>query len=204
MQASNASSGHAKYNRFMQKTIRAFIAINLPREIKTYLGQFTADLAEQVPNRAVRWVKPDRMHLTLRFLGDTDVMLLPDIQRALDKTAAQHQPFNLYLEGFGCFPNCKRPRVLWTGVGGQIEAAGQLKGDIDSALVSLGWEAENRPFRPHLTVGRVKDSRKVSSQHWPDGVQALAIPVDSIHLIESELRPDGPIYTMRHSSRLQP
>jgi 2'-5' RNA ligase len=91
---------------------------------------------------------------------------------------------------------------LWAGVAGQVGAAGQLKADIDMALIPLGWEAENRPFRPHLTVGRVKDSRKVASRQWPENVRPLAIPVKAIHLVESELTPDGPIYTVRHSSPL--
>ena len=188
----------------MQKTIRAFIAIHLPRVVKTYLGHLAEDLAGQLPNRAVRWVKPDRMHLTLRYIGETEKNLVPELGHALDQTAAKHQQFTLHLEGFGCFPNKKQPRVLWAGIGGEVEAAERLKKDIDSALVPLGWEAEKRPFRPHLTVGRVKDSRKVASQRWPDDVQPLVIPVDSIHLIESELTPDGPIYTVRHSTLLQP
>ena len=187
----------------MQKTIRAFIATHLPQDVKTYLGQLTEELAEKVHYRAVRWVKPERMHLTLRFIGETEKNLVPELGHALDQTAAKHRQFTLHLEGFGCFPNCKRPRVLWAGIGGELEAAGRLKKDIDAALVPLGWEAEDRPFRPHLTVGRVKDSRKVASQQWPENVRPLAIPVKTIHLVESELTPDGPIYTVRHSSLLQ-
>ena len=186
----------------MQEAIRAFIAIHLPQDVKDYLRALTTDLAGQVPRGAVRWVKPDRMHLTLRFIGETEKNLLPELGCALDDVAARQQQFRLHLQGFGCFPNCKRPRVLWAGVGGDLKAAGRLKADIDAALVPLGWEAENRPFRPHLTVGRVKDSRKVSGQRWPDEVNPLVIPSDSIHLIESELTPIGPIYTVRHSIKL--
>lgn len=187
----------------MQKTIRAFIAIHLPREVKTYLGHLAEDLAGQVPNRVVRWVRPDRMHLTLRYIGETEKNLVPELGHALDQTAAKQRQITLHLEGFGCFPNCKRPRVLWAGVAGEVGAAGRLKANIDMALVPLGWEAENRPFRPHLTVGRVKDSRIVASQQWPKNVRPLAIPVKAIHLVESELTADGPIYTVRHSSPLQ-
>jgi 2'-5' RNA ligase len=169
-----------------KKTIRAFIAIHLPDDVKKYLGNLTDELAEAVPRRSVRWVQPDRMHLTLRFLGDTDLALLPELQRALDATAAQYRQFGLQLHGFGCFPNCRRPRVLWVGVDGELK------------------QAEDRPFRPHLTLGRVNDARPLASQKWPTTVEALAIPVQAIHLIESELTPDGPIYTMRHSSALQP
>ena len=187
----------------MQETIRAFIAIDLPRDVKEYLGDLTGILAAQVPNRSVRWVKPERMHLTLRFIGETEKNLLPALRKALDDTAARHQQFTLNLEGFGCFPNCKKPRVLWAGVAGDLEAAGQLKTDLDSFLEPLGWEAENRPFRPHLTVGRVKDSQAVAGQRWPNELKSLLIPALAIHLIESELTPTGPIYTVRHSSYLE-
>ncbi len=192
-----------QYNGVVQDTIRAFIAVHLPQEVKTYLGQLATDLAGQIPNRAVRWVKPERMHLTIRFIGETEKNLLPELGRALDISAAQSRPFSLHLEGFGCFPNCKRPSVLWAGVKGDVDAAASLKHAVDLALLRFGWETENRPFRPHLTIGRVKDSQKLAAQRWPEDVQHLAIPVTSIHLIESRLTPDGPLYTVCHSSRLQ-
>lgn len=186
-----------------EKTMRAFIAIHLPDDVKEYLGNLTDKLAETVPPRAVRWVRPDRMHLTLRFLGDTDVGLLPAIKGALDETAAQHPPFILQLHGFGCFPNCRRPRVLWAGVNGNLAQAASLKETLDTSLAPLGWEAEDRPFRPHLTLGRVNDARLLASQKWPVAIKSLAIPAQAIHLIESELTPQGPIYTDLHSSALQ-
>ena len=86
---------------------------------------------------------------------------------------------------------------------GDLETAGRLKRDIDSALEPLGWEVENRPFQPHLTVGRVKDSQAVAGQRWPNELKSLLIPALAIHLIESELTPNGPIYTVRHSSFLK-
>jgi RNA 2',3'-cyclic 3'-phosphodiesterase len=198
-----ATAVSSLYNWRVQDTIRAFIAIHLPQDVKAYLGHLAEDLGGQVPNRSVRWVKPNRMHLTLRFIGETEKNLLAQLGHALDNIANQHQPFSLQLAGFGCFPNCKRPRVLWAGVGGELEAASRLKADIDAALEPLGWKAENRPFQPHLTIGRVKESRAVSGQRWPNELTPLLIPADSIHLIESELTPNGPIYTVRHSSSLQ-
>jgi 2'-5' RNA ligase len=198
-----ATAVSSLYNCCVQDTIRAFIAIHLPQDLKAYLGRLADNLATQVPHRSVRWVKPDRMHLTLRFIGETEKNLLPQLGHALDGIANRHQPFSLQLAGFGCFPNCKRPRVLWAGVAGDLEAASRLKDDIDAALEPLGWEAEDRPFQPHLTIGRVKDSRAVSDQRWPNELPPLLIPADSIHLIESELTPNGPIYTIRHSSSLQ-
>jgi 2'-5' RNA ligase len=183
--------------------MRAFVAVHLPREVKAYLGQLSSVLMRQVPSHSVRWVEPERMHLTLRFIGDMERTLLPDLARALDEAAARHRPFALHLEGFGCFPDCKRPRVLWAGVNGDLDLAASLKKDLDLALVPFGWEPEKPPYHPHLTLGRVKDAHALASQQWPAGLEALPIAVESAHLIESELTRDGPIYTVRHSSPLR-
>ncbi|MDX1415257.1 MAG: RNA 2',3'-cyclic phosphodiesterase [Candidatus Promineifilaceae bacterium] len=185
------------------KPMRAFVAIQLPRSVRNELERVNESLAVQLPRGSVRWVKPERMHLTLRFLGDTVVSKLPPIYAILDQTAAQHQTFALNLHQLGCFPNCKRPRVIWAGIQGQLDAASALKQDLDQALLTLGWEQEQRPFRPHLTLGRVKDSRKLRAVNWNVEVQKLSLPVDSMHLVESKLTPDGPIYTIRHTSRLR-
>ena len=184
-------------------TIRAFIAIQLPDDVRAALAQVNEILAAQLPQRSVRWVKPKLMHLTLRFLGDTAVSNLPSLYDALDESAAQHDEFMLRLDHLGCFPNCKQPRVIWAGLQGQLEAADAFKQDIDAALEPLGWEREERPFRPHLTLGRVKDSRMLRDTHWEANFEKQALPVTAIHLIESELTPGGPIYTVRHTSHLR-
>ena len=183
--------------------IRAFIAIELPAAAREALGAFSAELAKQVPQGSVRWVSRDAMHLTLRFLGDTAVDRLLHIEQALDEAAAASKPFQLRVEGFGCFPNCKRPRVLWAGVAGEVKAARDLKEGLDEGLASSGWPAEDRAFSPHLTLGRVKDGRVLQDYSWPDSLPALDIPVNTIYLIQSELRPQGPRYTVRHSSSLR-
>jgi RNA 2',3'-cyclic 3'-phosphodiesterase len=185
------------------KTIRTFIAVELPPEVKAYLGRLSADLAAQLPQRSVRWVKPERIHLTLRFIGETEKNLMPDLQNMMDETARGRRPFLLHLKGIGCFPNCSRPRVIWVGIQGDLEAAALLKSDLDAGLSELGWEIETRSFQPHLTLGRVKDLQSAADQRWPAGIEPLAITVQSIHLIESNLTPAGPIYTTRHTSRFE-
>jgi 2'-5' RNA ligase len=182
------------------RTIRAFIAIPLSTEVQALLGVVSQTWSEQVPERSVRWVKPHLMHITLRFLGDTQVASLRTVAGALDRIAAQNDAFTLRLDRPGCFPNNKRPRVIWIGLQGQLETARALKQEIDEALIPLGWEQENRSFRPHLTIGRVKDSRKVRGFRWEANVEPLPIPVQTIHLIESTLHPAGPVYTVRHKA----
>lgn len=183
-------------------TIRAFIAIELPPALKSALGSMTKELEGRVPRGAVRWVQPEQMHLTLRFLGDTNTAQLPAIQATMDAAGAANVPFEMRMQGIGCFPNMKRPRVIWVGLAGQEELLLALVTDLERRLASLGWEPEGKPFRAHLTLGRVKDERTTQGVDWTAEVPPLAVPVTAIHLIESQLLPDGPVYTIRHLSKL--
>jgi len=184
------------------RVIRAFIAIPLSTEVQALLGVVCQTWSEQVPERSVRWVKPHLMHITLRFLGNTEVASLPTIADALDGIAARNNAFTLRLDRPGCFPNNKRPRVIWVGLQDHLETARALKQEIDEALVPLGWEQEDQSFRPHLTIGRVKDSRQVRGFRWEADVEPLPVPVQAIHLIESALHSTGPVYTVRHKTVL--
>lgn len=185
-----------------EKTIRAFAAIDLPDEVKAALDEVGSTLAGGTSPGAVRWVKPGLLHLTVRFLGDTAVSQLPAVTAALDEVAAAHAPLAMTLSELGCFPNRRRPRVIWAGVRGDVTAAKALKKAVDEALVPLGWEMEDRPFRTHITLGRVKDNRAARDLDWETPLPELAFPVTAVHLIESQLTPDGPIYTIRHTSPL--
>ncbi len=187
--------------------IRTFIAISLPERVQIELGQVNDVLAGQMlagklPARSVRWVQPHLIHLTLRFLGDTAVANLPSLATALDEIATHHAPFTLTLSELGCFPNRQRPRVIWAGLSGDLPAAQKLQADIEQAVQGLGWAVEDKPFRAHLTLGRVKDGRLLRGVEWGAAVKELAVPVTAVHLIESQLRPSGPIYTTRHTSLL--
>ncbi|MCB9444755.1 MAG: RNA 2',3'-cyclic phosphodiesterase [Ardenticatenaceae bacterium] len=179
-----------------------FIAIALPEDVRAVLGQVNDRLAAQVPPRAVRWVKPELMHVTLRFLGDTAVSLIPTIAAELDRAAAQQPKFQLTVKGLGCFPNRKRPRVIWAGLQGDVAQADALAAAINAFLSPMGWEVEERPFQPHLTLGRVNDSRKVQQIDWGMRIEEKVVAVTAVHLIESQLRPSGPVYTVRHTSHL--
>jgi 2'-5' RNA ligase len=111
--------------------------------------------------------------------------------------------FLLRLGDLGCFPNPKRPRVIWVGLEGDTAALQSLKLEIDEMLAPLGWSPEGRPFRGHLTLGRVKDARQLRGMSWEVEVEKLVMPVTAVQLIESQLQPSGPIYTLRHSAKLQ-
>jgi 2'-5' RNA ligase len=185
--------------------IRCFIAVTLPDEVREYLNDFSSELAVAIPSRTVRWVEPKNIHLTLRFLGDTEAHLLPDIIDGLNQLAATQESFALKLGELGCFPNQRRPRVLWVGLGGQLERLHRLYNAVEQLLVPLGWDLEGRSFHPHLTLGRAKDSRRLAEARlqWGRVLEPRALPVNALHLIESQLRPDGAVHTPRHTSRFR-
>lgn len=183
-------------------TIRAFIAVTLPETVQEYLDKFGATLAEAIPTGAVRWVDSDKIHLTVRFLGDTETKILPDVVSVMDQLSDTQEPFHLQLGKFGCFPNPRRPRVLWVGLGGQIERLQALHNSLAELLQPIGWQPERRSFHPHLTIGRVKDSHRLKGVplNWGEVLEPRSIHVNALHLIESRLFQHGPVYTPRHTS----
>jgi len=186
-------------------TIRAFVAVQLTVEVAAVLSDTSQQLALSLPGGLVRWLKPEAIHLTLRFLGETKWAQLPALSAALDTAVRELPPFSLPLGCLGCFPNPRRPRVLWLGLQDQDRQLQQLKRAVDASLAPHGWEPERQAFQPHLTLGRVKgDGRAVAAAGLPWGqmVSSLPLPVTAIHLIESQLRATGSLYRLRHSSHL--
>ncbi|MCB0005425.1 MAG: RNA 2',3'-cyclic phosphodiesterase [Anaerolineales bacterium] len=184
-------------------TIRTFIALPLPDPAREILVSGQHALQPLLPADSVRWLRPAQMHLTLVFLGDTPLAQLSAIGTLLDAAAAAQKRFTLAIARPGCFPNCRRPRVLWAGLGGDVAACQALKTALDQGLAPLGWEPEKRPYSPHLTLGRARQNSRLPALD-PAAVQLPAISweVDLLHLYESKLGPAGPRYTIRHTARL--
>jgi len=183
--------------------IRTFIAVKLPDIVRRLLEEQALAFEKLLPDGTVRWVKPELMHLTLRFLGDTADDRLPAIYDALDRVGTETAPFTLRLEKSGAFPIPRRPRVLWAGLQDDAGQAAALKQRLDAALTPLGWEPEARPFTSHITLGRTKgDQRTVATLPLGMALPPAEAPVTAIHLIESKLRPAGPVYSTLHTARL--
>ncbi len=187
----------------MDKTSRLFIAISLPADVKMALQHSIDLLQQQISNKTVRWVKPDNIHLTLRFLGDTAVSKIPQLTAALDELNAVQQSFSLQLNQLGCFPNKKHPRVLWVGLQGEIRQLIALKQAVDHTLQQVDYPLETRKYNPHLTIGRVKDSAKLGRMKWGGDVAPQLFSVTAVTLYQSELTPNGAIYTKLHTIQLQ-
>ena len=183
-------------------TVRVFVAIDLPDPAKEALRQAVADLQENL-QQGIRWVRPEGIHLTLKFLGDVSTARVGNIQEAMERAAREFGPvdFRLALSGLGVFPNPREPRVLWAGVSGDLGALEQFQVLVDGCLEDAGFDRERRPFRPHLTLGRVRDQVAPAERRRIGQVAQQASPprgvewqVREIHLIRSKLTPGGAIY----------
>ncbi|MBT9149501.1 MAG: RNA 2',3'-cyclic phosphodiesterase [Dehalococcoidia bacterium] len=180
--------------------IRAFIAIELPDQVKRDLSDLLGRIRPG-QERAVKWLDPDSIHLTLKFLGNIPAEKTVDIARAIDKAAAESKPFTLELQGLGAFPNLMSPRVVWVGVGGDVRLVVNLQRRIDQALIHLGFPSERREFSPHLTLGRLRD--KATNQErrsLGESIGAMRLEngppflVDEVCLMRSTLTSAGAIY----------
>lgn len=186
----------------MSQMMRLFVAIDLPEPVKVTLLETVAQMGKRLSDRAVRWVKPEQMHLTLRFLGDTAVSQLPDLQDQLTQLTSQHAPFRLYLNGVGAFPSRKKPRVVWVGLDGDLAILQTMQAELEDRVEQLGWSREKRPFSPHVTLGRVKDARLVQALNWNVDLAEMEFGVTAVQLVQSELRPSGAVYTVRYLAQL--
>ncbi|MCS7221811.1 MAG: RNA 2',3'-cyclic phosphodiesterase [Anaerolineae bacterium] len=184
------------------EVLRTFIAIELDEAARAALGMVQDELKPRVPRGSVRWVDPAGIHLTLKFLGETPVTRLPEIEAALRMACAPFSTLDLIVEGRGCFPNFRRPNVIWVAVRDRGNALTRLQRAIEEHLAPLGWPPEGRPFRPHLTLGRVNrglrpDERAaVGAAVEAFEVEQIAmIHVTGVSLMRSDLRPTGAVYT---------
>jgi RNA 2',3'-cyclic 3'-phosphodiesterase len=185
--------------------VRLFLAINLTPEVRREIAAATAALRARAPDLA--WVREPLLHLTLKFLGEQPAKRVEDIQAALASVAGRHRELFMAIGGIGAFPNFRRPRVVWIGAG-QDPRLELLHHDVEVACEALGFEVEGRPFRPHLTLARVKQplaaerARALSREAKRIDYQTDFI-VRSIDLMQSDLLAEGTAYTTLVSAALR-
>jgi len=181
--------------------IRSFVAIELPAEAKKGLASLRREL-ERDEHRFVKWVDPGGIHLTLKFLGNIPSRRVTEITEAIKKAAQGLSPFHLEIFGLGAFPSVKQPRVVWVGVGGELDKLSTLQQNVDSALAALGFAREERSFVPHLTVARVREGAAALERGRFGELVGSAtfegryhVEVEAVRLMRSQLTPAGAIYT---------
>jgi 2'-5' RNA ligase len=185
--------------------LRTFIAIDLGKAIRDRLLALQENLARS--GTEVKWVEPENLHVTLLFLGEVDERDVPQVCQAVAQAAQQLASFPLSVETAGCFPNVRRPRVLWVGVGEGKQAVCTLHDALEKPLLELGcYRREERQYTPHITLGRVKSDRptdKLASTllkyaGWKGGETT----VREVLVMSSELTSKGPIYTVLSRAKL--
>jgi 2'-5' RNA ligase len=182
--------------------IRSFIAIELTENVLGGLVAVQEALDSEAWTDDVRWVRPTGIHLTLKFLGNVPAERLDGIEDALSEAARGVTPFTVIAQGLGVFPNWRRPRVIWIGVGGETDTLHQLQSQVEEAMADLGFEPEKRPFHPHFTLGRVNQNASTSfRRRLGEELEAYRVDqiggmlVDEVSLMRSQLNPKGAIYT---------
>jgi 2'-5' RNA ligase len=177
--------------------IRAFLAIDLPASLRPVLSRAQEELKKSGAD--VKWVPPGNIHLTLKFFGNITEPQVEAISQAAARVAAGQVPFTLTLTGAGAFPSPKNPRVVWLGVGGDLNVIRDFHRRLETAFVELGFPPEDRPFAPHLTLGRVRSPRgRLVLVHCltqlPPPSETAAFLVQEIILFRSNLSPQGATY----------
>jgi 2'-5' RNA ligase len=189
--------------------IRAFIAVELPSGLKNELAELETQLKKASPP-VVKWVDPNSIHVTLKFLGEVSEDSIEELMLAIEEAAQGILPFQFEVRGVGAFPNLERPQVLWTGVKGELDKIAQLQKRIESNTEQLGFPRESRVFSPHLTMGRVRDEagpnerRRLGKLLADTTFTALHnIDVDAVNLMKSQLTLGGAIYSCIGSVKLK-
>lgn len=183
--------------------MRTFIAIPLPRDAETMLREMQEKLKAAAAE--VRWTVVTSIHLTLRFLGEIDPEAVPRLTYLLRRATASERPFSMRLQGLGAFPNPRNPRVVWCGIEGEVQNLQSLQAKVEDACEAAGFPREERPFRPHLTLGRVKGKRNLHrlSEYIRIGVELESyLAADSFNIYQSTLRPQGPEYRVLETIEL--
>jgi 2'-5' RNA ligase len=185
-------------------SIRTFIAIPTPVEVRQALTCIQTEL--KTADAAVKWEPPEKLHITLRFLGNVEESQLAILMTDCSNAICNLNSFSLIYGGLGCFPDARNPRIIWAGSRNDDGVLVEMKKAIDDTVARYGFERENRAFHPHITLARVK-----GRQNIPNLIKMLQsvtfephpVVIDEVYFMKSELRPTGSIYTKLQSIALQ-
>jgi 2'-5' RNA ligase len=193
----------------MKPVIRAFIAIEMAPGIQSQLDEIQKQMRQHIKGNAIRWVRSQNIHLTLKFLGDVSIANLDSIKNILADEAINHDPFEIIIGNLGAFPNHHRPRIIWVGIKAPQNLT-SLQQNLETKMEKLGYAREERPFSPHLTLGRVAPNISDSERHFVketlDNTQVGilgTVQVDAVHLYKSDLQPSGAVYSRLYTANLK-
>ncbi len=155
----------------------------------------------------VSWTRPEGMHLTLKFLGEVEEKMQPEMEAALSTSVRGRGPFSLDVSGMGTFPDIRRPRVIWIGLKDHGNNLIRLQKGVEEAFDAIGFSPENRDFTPHITLGRIRSQKNVekllSLIEKEKDVELDGFDASCVHLVQSQLKPTGAVYTELYSAPLK-
>jgi 2'-5' RNA ligase len=172
--------------------IRTFLALPLAPHFQTELDVLVTQLRRDYPE--VRWVCPSEIHVTLHFFGSVTQKEVTKISRTVSSLSEKTNPFELFLEGLGAFPNLKQPRVIWIGIKGESEKLKRLHLQLEQELHRAGFPCEEREFKPHLTLGRIKDTQKFGGIRPVRFGPSETKKMSGLVLFQTHLTPQGSHY----------
>ncbi len=187
----------------MSEQVRAFLALELPAEAKVAAAQIAGQLRERMGDSDVKWVASENLHITLRFLGDLSPEMLERAQELVRSLDGESPALESAWNELGAFPSVRRPSVIWLGLEDAGETLGALAREVNQRLVKAGFGRADKPFRAHVTLGRVRRGRRVA---WPESdgltLSQAAFSILAITLFRSRLTPHGPVYTPIETAHL--
>ena len=178
--------------------IRTFLAFELPLEIKNTVARVSGELRQSTLNAT--WVKVDNIHLTVIFMGNIETGDIPAIAQGVQEVCQTFGPFDLSLNGIGCFPNRRNPRVLWLGLDGDMEPMSDFRDALQEHLTGFAIKQEMRKFKPHLTLARFRKTKKMDSKEEQllsryEDLSSSVCSLKELILFKSDLKPTGAVYT---------
>jgi RNA 2',3'-cyclic 3'-phosphodiesterase len=184
--------------------VRTFVAVLLAHDLKEEISKVQEQVKKLAPD--VKWVAPENFHVTMKFLGNVREDDLPAVFASADETVRRFEPFEMSVSGLGAFPNARNARVVWVGLEEGRQQLSEIARAVDEDLDVLGFEREDKPFKAHITIGRVKESRFLDGLAKGIGeVRAENLGVQNVSeivIMKSDLLRGGPVYSPLHVCRL--
>ena len=181
---------------------RIFLAIDISDEARREVSGYVETLRGEFSHLRVGWEKPEKLHLTLKFLGDTNEKQLEELSKICEKIAAQFSKFNLQIAEAGVFPNARNPRILWLDVKDASESLSKISELLEIKCERIGYKREKRKFKAHLTIARLREphkSRELADKHLENEFEPVGFDASAIVIYESKLQPSGSVYSLQKS-----
>lgn len=184
---------------------RIFVAIDISDDVRRAVEKYISELKRDFSNIKVGWEKAEKLHLTLKFLGDSDERQIGKLFEIVENFSKQFSTLNFQISETGVFPSPRNARVLWLGVKGDLEILRKINAELENECEKIGFKKENRNFTPHLTIARIREphkSKNLIEKHLTNNFPAIDFVVSEMVVYESRLQPSGSVYGKIFAARM--